>query len=90
LGADEVGTGEGHSMSRIEAAAVRIGKTVHSTPAPGRHWILHKQLGREGLEGFVDADGAFHTRAQAAKIALDAGQVTALKCAPYLVCEDIF
>lgn len=75
---------------RIEAAAVRIGEMIHTLPAPARHYEVHRLAGGEGEEGFATSDGGFVGRAEAAQVALAAGQISTLRDPPLLYCCDLF
>lgn len=86
---------------RIVAAAIRHDDLVFSVPRPGRHHnVLHAIYAR-GLrespiresheQGFLDSEGTFRTREEAAVIARDAGQLLdRAKRAAGLFSEDVW
>lgn len=89
------------SVEKIEKAALTKDGQVFSVPRPARHnhviYFAHKTLGlsedpveplNEDVQGFVTSTGRFVDRAEAAKIALEAGQIPEAKDALYS--EDVW
>jgi hypothetical protein len=68
---------------RIAAAAIRFNETVLSLPAPARHHHCIRAATHVGYEdwrpeheqGFVTSTGRFVGREEAARIAMNAGQL---------------
>lgn len=86
-------------MRKAIAAAVKTDDgLVHFFPPPCRHHhtlhALYKDNGplivARGEQGFVMSDGTFAGREEAAKAALEAGQIDALKWPPNLYSEDLW
>ncbi len=81
---------------RITNVAVRYGDKVVEVPRPYRHHnILQvaEQLGFRTTpdgQGFMTDAGRFVGRAEAARIAIAAGQVETLIAGPDLYSEDLF
>lgn len=73
---------------RIVAAAIERDGTAFSSPPPARHHTIMRAMDRlfgdrhepfkPDEQGFLGSDGRFYRREKAAKIALLAGQVTAV------------
>lgn len=85
------------SMERIVAVAVRHRGVIITKPAPARHGDvlkpLHKMDGRlvpPAYQGFLTSSGRFVTRERAARIAIAAGQIAALRWPPNLFSEDLW
>lgn len=88
--------------SRIVSAAVLHNGIIHSMPRPNRHHnIVHAMNGEReangllllayGEQGFLDADGRFLTRPEAAKRAMECDQLTKpLIAPPNLYSEDLW
>lgn len=87
----------------VEAAAIQTKEgVVYSVPRPGRHdtvlIMLRDRFGRDWLEanrdhvqGFMLSDGTFATRAEAAKVAFEAGQLPDFtECPPSLSSENLW
>lgn len=83
------------------AAAVKTDDgVIHFMPPPHRHHhtvhALHRASTGEGLivargdQGFVMSDGTFAGRIEAAKAAIEAGQITVLAHPPNLYSEDLW
>lgn len=76
----------------------RNGQGSWKKECPAGHWhtlhALHKDSGplivARGEQGFVMSDGTFAGREEAAKAALEAGQITALQWPPNLYTEDLW
>lgn len=84
-------------MTTITHVAIVLDGTTHSLPAPNRHHHVIrviKNLGilkqARGIQGFLTEDGVFVDRETAAKIAMQAGQVTKLIDQPELCSEDLW
>lgn len=85
-------------MLRIVAAALKKGGDVFFVSRPGRHGDVFALLARHGIaprgvvQGFLDSEGRFQTRRDAARIAYDAGQFPRhpVKCPPTLISEDLW
>jgi hypothetical protein len=90
-------------MNRVVAAAVKTEDgVIHFIPSPHRHHhvvhALHHSMSKSdsviiqarGEQGFVISDGTFANRIEAAKIALDAGQLLLLSHPPNLYSEDLW
>ena len=88
---------------KIVAAAVKDGNgLIHFFPRPCRHHhtvhALHRPnndaendiIEAKGTQGFVTSDGTFVDRVEGARIAIEAGQIKALKWPPYLYSEDLW
>jgi hypothetical protein len=82
----------------IKQAAIRLSADIIATlPKPNRHkdiiWALHN-LGISKLQfidqGFLDENGEFLQREEAAKIALANGQAKSLHAPPDLHTEDLW
>ena len=71
---------------------------IVSLPRPNRHsHVLWEIMDRDGedaitghLQGFLDSSGEFRNRENAARIALEAGQIEALQWPPKLFSEDLW
>jgi hypothetical protein len=85
----------------IVAVAVRAFGVVLSVPKPGRHHtVLNTFSQATGLnmvensgpddQGFLTSAGRFVGRIEAAKIAVDEGQIEALQWPPQLYSEDLW
>jgi hypothetical protein len=67
-------------MLTIIAAAIKKGDDVFMVPRPGRHDDVFALFKRHGIthrgvtQGFLNSEGRFCTRAEAARIAYDARQ----------------
>ena len=84
----------GDNMKRqaIAAAVKTDDGVIHFMPPPHRHHhtvhALHRASADDGLivargeQGFVMSDGTFAGRTEAAKAAIEAGQITALAHPP--------
>ena len=79
----------------IKCAAIRIGKDVYT----GRRHnnIIEELVKKKGMkspiygeQGFVDDKGKFFNRLEAAKHALECGQIKKLKWPPKLYSEDLY
>ena len=82
----------------IKQAAIRLSADIIATmPRPARHkdiiWKLH-ELGISKIQfidqGFIDDNGDFLQREEAANIALSNGQATSLHAPPGLHSEDLW
>lgn len=65
--------------ARIVSAAIRFGAKVFSEPMPARHCEIIRAQGVNGVEGFLDDAGIFHSRSDAALMALASGQIAKLR-----------
>lgn len=81
----------------ITGVAIRIDGHVFSAGRPARHhnllWdasLFGLRAGDTGDQGFVLADGRYVDRIEAARIALETGQVTSLMAPPRLYSEDLW
>lgn len=77
----------------VQMVSVRFGDIQVNAPMPGfrHHHILTvaSYFGhRHGEQGFATDDGKFLTRVEAAKLALESGQVAKLIAPPNLYSED--
>jgi hypothetical protein len=88
------------AYERIEEAAIRVGDKVFSVPRPGRHHDVFRVY-REAHpgsplrvlcdKGFVTTAGRFLSRAEAAVLADEAGQLRAkLHVTGQLTSEDLW
>lgn len=84
-------------MNKIVAAAILGDDGLWVLPAPNRHhniiwhmaFVTDRRRGySEAVQGFVDADGKFLDRSQAAERALRLGQIPEPK--KYLYSEDLW
>ena len=82
----------------IKQAAIRLSADIIATlPRPARHkdilWKLH-ELGISKIQfidsGFIDEEGEFLQREEAAAIALGNGQANSLHAPPGLHSEDLW
>lgn len=78
---DDAPTEDAHA-ARVTEVAMRCGDLIVSGEAPRRHHDLISEINTRGWgdtgrweQGFLDADGAFLNRREAAQRALWAGQV---------------
>jgi hypothetical protein len=82
----------------VACAAVKLDGAVWQLPQPARHhhilWALDQVLPGRAIEahdqGFVTSAGRYVGRAEAAGIALKAGQVERLHAPPDLYSEDVW
>ena len=81
----------------IIAAAIFQEGVICSMPQPARHHDIIQGLVRmglptpiRGLQGFLTYTGDFLDRTDAAKVALDGGQITKLMAPPQLYTEDLW
>ena len=90
----------------VVSAALRNADTgeVYSLPPPARHnHLLHgwwsdrrppntqiTSYCRPPEQGFLLSDGSFATRKEAARVAINAGQILELKWPPLLYTEDLW
>lgn len=89
----------------VVAAAVRSKDgVIHFMPRPHRHHhtvhALHRMMVNEACDGkviiardeqgFVLSDGTFANRIEAAKVAIDSGQIAKLNNPPQLYSEDLW
>ena len=64
--------------------------------SPGRHYHVIRRMAQEGYnprrgtQGFVTNTGEFLDRSEAARLALENGQVEELATPPYLFSEDLW
>lgn len=85
------------SEERIIAVAISAFGVIASLPAPARHGdVLNKLHDFNSLplppdtQGFLTSAGRYVNRRDAAKIALEAGQVATLEAPPQLYSEDLW
>jgi len=84
----------------IAAAVKTADGVIHFMPPPHRHHhivhALHRESADKGLivargeQGFVMSDATFAGRIEAAKAAIEAGQIKALAHPPNLYSEDLW
>jgi len=82
----------------IEKAAIRFRDIVVFVERPGKHHTIIHELAYLGLktpintedDGFLTSTGRFVDRIEAAKIALNAGQIEKLSVPPNLYSEDLW
>ena len=81
----------------IIAVAIRTDQDTYELPRPARHHNVIRELAARGHtipingdQGFIDDQAGFVTRIEAAQIALDQGQITALRWPPELFSEDLW
>lgn len=83
----------------IQCAAIRVGMLTMSKEPPTRHHDLPQELDRilDGAEprfeieqGFLTSAGTFVDRAEGARLAIESGQVAALRWPPDLYSEDLW
>lgn len=85
-------------MLTIVAAAIKKGDDIFMVPRPGRHNHVFELLKRHAItsrgttQGFLDSEGKFRTRIEAARIAYDAQQYLnqPTKCQETLLTEDVW
>lgn len=82
---------------KIAAAAIKFRGKVYHLPAPNRHhhiiaYIrnLHETAVTQEVQGFLTNSGKFLDRKEAARIAIAAGQIKALRWPPNLYSEDLW
>lgn len=82
----------------ISHVAIKFQDRVFSLPRPNRHHnvidLIVKETGvpfvRREIQGFLDADGNFMDRKEAAVYAKKVGQIPNLKWPPNLYSEDLW
>ena len=82
----------------VAVAALRLpGGEILTLPRPARHSdllrILRRRPGRPPagvIQAFLDEKGDFLDRREAARVALEAGQIGALRWPPNLYSEDLW
>lgn len=86
-----------HIKEMINHVAIKQGDNLYIATKPCRHYHLIKLILKEeniefvnGEQGFVDEFGNFINRKDAAKIAIDSGQISELKWSPSLFSEDLW
>lgn len=91
---NEAGLG---GVETVTTAAAKVGKRIWSLPAPARHHHVFRVMGAEGFKawgseetGFLTNTGRYVDRKEAARIAVEAGQITAPKWPPDLYSEDLW
>lgn len=84
---------------RIVAAAVVYNGVTCSLPAPARHGDIMHTIARhvgedrwpvDGISGFLTSSGQFVSRIQAARVAVEAGQIDKPKWGAHLYSEDLW
>ena len=82
-------------MGMITAVAIRVNNNIYSLPKPNRHGALFKYV-KENLaivdyeHGFMTSEGNFVGREEAAKMALECGQIKTLRHPGILYSEDLW
>jgi len=81
----------------ITHVAIKLDNIVYSLPRPNRHHhvialIKIKGVKKQtrGIQGFLTKDDRFVDRLEAAKIAVDSGQIDLLRWPPNLYSEDLW
>lgn len=82
----------------IAQAAIRQDNIVYTLPRPARHHTIIRYMVRDlgmiipikGEQGFTTDNGIFVNRIQAAKIAIESGQIEKLNNPPELFSEDLW
>ena len=89
------------AVERVIAASVQVEGVTLSSPPPGRHHTILNamslnmgmdaiELGSPDAQGFLTSKGRHVGRIEAAKIAIEAGQIESLNWPPNLYSEDLW